>query len=227
MSAPIFEFRPDAAVEPAARTGPLLYRAGGKRLFDLAVLILMAPAAIMLIGVAAVAILLSGAAPFYAHVRVGRNGRTFRCWKLRTMVRDADAVLARVLASDPAMAREWARKQKLAADPRVTRIGRFLRRTSLDELPQLWNLALGQMSLVGPRPFTPEQAGLYGAGYRGEAYYSMRPGITGLWQVARRNQGGFSERVAFDRHYADRLSLATDLWILLRTVGVVLRATGQ
>ncbi len=223
MSAPIFEFRRDS--DPACDAP--LYAAAGKRLLDLAAVVLMAPVAILLIAGAALAILLTGGRPFFAHVRVGRHGRMFRCWKLRTMVPDAEAALARVLSSDPACALEWARRQKLADDPRITRIGRILRRTSLDELPQLWNVALGHMSLVGPRPFTPEQARLYGSGLRSEAYYDLRPGITGLWQVARRGHGSFAERAAYDRHYADRLTLAGDLSILARTFGVVLRATGQ
>ena len=143
------------------------------------------------------------------------------------MVPDADAALAQVLALDRGKAQEWARHQKLTDDPRVTRLGRFLRRTSLDEVPQLWNVMRGQMSLVGPRPFTPEQAGLYGSGLGGEAYYALRPGITGLWQVTRRNRGSFAERAEYDRRYAAGLSLGSDLSILSRTFGVVFRATGQ
>ena len=227
MTAPIFEFRPETAIEPARHAGRTAYGLAGKRVLDLVLVLLMAPIAVAVIAIAASVIALSGGQPFYGHVRVGRSGRRFRCWKLRTMVPNADAALAQVLATDHSKAREWARHQKLADDPRVTSVGRFLRRTSLDELPQLWNVLRGEMSLVGPRPFTPDQTGLYGSGLMGEAYYALRPGITGLWQVSRRNRGGFSERAEYDRRYAAGLCLGSDLAILARTFGVVVRATGQ
>ncbi len=227
MTAPIFDFRPDPAIATARPAASTRYATSGKRALDLFLLVVLAPAAIVLIAIAAGVIGLAGGKPFYGHVRVGLHGRKFRCWKLRTMVPDADAVLARMLATDPEKAREWARHQKLSDDPRVTRIGRLLRRTSLDELPQLWNVLRGQMSFVGPRPFTPEQAGLYGSGLQNAPYYRLRPGITGLWQVTRRNRGSFAERTDFDDRYARELCLSEDLSILWRTFGAVLRATGR
>jgi lipopolysaccharide/colanic/teichoic acid biosynthesis glycosyltransferase len=143
------------------------------------------------------------------------------------MVPDAEASLTRLLAADAGLAAEWARDQKLAHDPRITLLGRFLRRTSLDELPQLWNVLTGEMSLVGPRPFLPEQESLYADGGRDAPYYLLRPGITGLWQVSRRNAGTFAERSDFDGRYAARVSLIGDLAILLATIRIVLRATGK
>jgi lipopolysaccharide/colanic/teichoic acid biosynthesis glycosyltransferase len=138
------------------------------------------------------------------------------------MVMDAEARMAAHLARDPAARAEWEETQKLKADPRVTPIGRLIRKTSLDELPQLWNVLMGDMSLVGPRPMMPEQARLY----PGRAYYSLRPGITGFWQISSRNETSFAGRAAYDTRYARRISFATDLGVLLATVRVVLRGTG-
>lgn len=203
------------------------YATKGKRLFDLSLIALALPALmplfILIVGIT----LLQGGKPFYSQLRVGQGGRLFRCWKIRTMVPNAEAVLQSLIASNPVIAAEWNRNQKLAKDPRITRIGAILRKTSLDELPQLFNVLNGTMSLVGPRPFMPEQQALYGEGRADVAYYRVRPGITGPWQTGRRNAGSFSERVLFDSRYARRVSLAEDLSILLRTVGVVLRATGK
>jgi lipopolysaccharide/colanic/teichoic acid biosynthesis glycosyltransferase len=143
------------------------------------------------------------------------------------MVRGADELLARLVEEDDHIAREWLHHQKLTRDPRVTRLGRILRRSSLDELPQLWNVLNGTMSLVGPRPFTPDQRALYAGGRGDLAYYGLRPGISGFWQVSRRNAGSFAERVSFDEQYGRSVSLLTDLSILWRTFAVVLRATGR
>lgn len=223
MSAPECEFR---ASRGAGRSRSL-YAAAGKRLFDVVAVVLMAPVAVPVVALAALAVAAGGGRPFYAQDRVGRGGRPFRCLKLRTMVPDAERRLSLLLAQDPALALEWERKQKLGRDPRVTTVGAFLRRTSLDELPQLWNVLRGHMSLVGPRPILPEQSDLYRRNFRSEAYFRMRPGITGSWQVRRRNGGGFSDRAAFDSDYHARIGIGTDLAILVRTVGAVLRATGQ
>lgn len=138
------------------------------------------------------------------------------------MVKDADARLETHLASDNAARGEWDTTQKLKADPRITPFGRFLRKSSFDELPQLWNVLKGDMSLVGPRPMMPEQAPLY----PGEAYYTLRPGITGLWQVSERNATAFADRAHYDTRYEQSLSLVTDLRILMATIRVVLRGTG-
>ncbi len=222
MAAPLFEFRDDVVPVASRR----LYPAFGKRFLDLTLLVLMLPVALPLIAAIILVTALGGGPALYSQLRVGRDDRLFRCWKVRTMIPDADAVLARILRDDPALAKEWNTTQKLVRDPRVTWFGALLRRTSLDELPQLWNVLNGTMSLVGPRPFTPEQRGLYRNGRTDADYYSLRPGITGLWQVSRRNRGSFAERSAYDSVYQTHLGLWTDLSILARTVIVVLRATG-
>nr|WP_313860126.1 sugar transferase [Parasedimentitalea psychrophila] len=143
-------------------------------------------------------------------------------WKLRSMVINADSLLETYLAENSAALEEWNTYQKLAQDPRTTPVGRFIRKTSLDELPQLWNVLLGEMSLVGPRPMIPSQKTLY----PGQDYYDLHPGITGMWQVSLRNKSTFSDRAEFDTKYNRTLSLRTDLGILLKTVQVVLKGTG-
>ncbi|WP_347313694.1 sugar transferase [Defluviimonas sp. SAOS-178_SWC] len=184
------------------------------------------PVVVPLIALILVVSSAGGGQALYSQPRVGRHGKLFRCWKVRTMIPDADAALARILHDDPALAEEWRTTQKLVCDPRVTRFGALLRRTSLDELPQLWNVLNGTMSLVGPRPFTPDQRGLYRNGRADADYYRLRPGITGLWQVSRRNRGSFSERATYDSVYRTQLGVWTDLAILARTLVVVFRATG-
>lgn len=161
---------------------------------------------------------------FFAHDRVGQDGRLFRCLKFRSMRRDADRLLARLLAEDPAAALEWQRDRKLTHDPRITAIGAFLRRTSLDELPQLLNVVRGDMHLVGPRPVTVAELSKYGDSRW--HYVSVKPGMTGLWQVSGRNDTTYEERVALDRRYVESRSLVADVAILLRTVKVVLRRDG-
>jgi lipopolysaccharide/colanic/teichoic acid biosynthesis glycosyltransferase len=195
-----------------------------KRGIDLVLGLLMAPLCILLVGLLWALVRLDGGPGFFGHVRVGRHGRAFRCWKIRTMVPDADRALARVLQSDPEVAAQWAAERKLRRDPRITRIGRFLRRSSLDELPQLLNVLRGDMSLVGPRPVTFEEIDLYGAS-RG-AYLSVRPGLTGLWQVSGRNSLSYEARVSLDERYVTTMGLLTDVRILARTLGVVFRRTG-
>ena len=204
----------------AARHG--LYRSGLKRVFDIALVVVFAPLVVLVVAALAIGAALDGGNPFYFQDRVGRGGRIYRMWKLRTMVAGAVAKLETYLAQHPAARQEWDSTQKLKSDPRITRFGRFLRRSSLDELPQLWNVLTGEMSLVGPRPMMPCQQDLY----PGTAYYALRPGITGPWQVSRRNESSFAERAHFDQGYDRSLSLATDLRLLIRTVRVVLNATG-
>jgi lipopolysaccharide/colanic/teichoic acid biosynthesis glycosyltransferase len=160
----------------------------------------------------------------FRHQRVGRDGRMFYCLKFQTMVPDAEAVLQRLLAADPDLRAEWERDHKLKDDPRVTPLGRFLRATSLDEIPQLWNVLKGEMSLVGPRPVTRAELLRYG---RNTVFYEMvRPGITGLWQVSGRNFVEYRRRVAMDVLYVKRQSLVLDTWILLKTVVVVVTGHG-
>lgn len=221
---PGFAHAAESVAAPRARRAPAegIYARRGKRALDLALTLLAAPFVLPLVALLAALVALDGGPAFYGQARLGRGGRVFTCWKLRSMAVDAEARLATLLAEDPAAAAEWARCQKLRRDPRVTPIGRFLRAASLDELPQLWNVVTGEMSLVGPRPMTPEQAPLY----PGRAYFEMRPGITGPWQVSERHKGAFAGRATHDAAYLRELSLATDLRLLARTVTVVLRGQG-
>ncbi|OYU75515.1 MAG: hypothetical protein CFE32_14030 [Alphaproteobacteria bacterium PA3] len=161
----------------------------------------------------------------FGHVRIGKGGRSFRCLKFRSMVRDGDRVLAAHLARNPEAAREWDATRKLKSDPRVTTLGAVLRKTSLDELPQLINVLKGDMSLVGPRPIVADEARHYGAAI-GD-YMAVRPGLTGLWQIGGRSDTSYAERVLLDQTYVQRRSLGLDLWVLLRTVVVVLRGRGS
>ncbi len=200
-----------------------LYRRVAKRALDTLLVILALPAVLPLVAVLALAVRRDGGPAFFTQERVGRGGRTYRIWKLRSMVVDAEARLEAYLAADPAARAEWDATQKLKSDPRITRFGRLIRSSSLDELPQLWNVLRGDMSLVGPRPMMPCQQEIY----PGRAYYRLRPGITGPWQVSQRNETAFAERARFDAGYERELSLATDLRLLAATLRVVLRATGH
>nr|WP_305567908.1 sugar transferase [Tabrizicola sp.] len=200
-----------------------LYRRTFKRVIDVAFVLLIAPFILPMVLALCVLIALDGSSPFYTQLRVGKGGRTFRLWKLRSMVPDADERLARHLADNEAARMEWNAYQKLASDPRITTLGLALRKTSFDELPQLWNVLKGDMSLVGPRPMMPEQRDLY----PGHAYYALRPGVTGPWQVSDRNTATFAQRAEFDTAYERNVSFATDVRLLIATVGVVLRGTGQ
>jgi Undecaprenyl-phosphate galactose phosphotransferase WbaP len=165
-----------------------------------------------------------GGPVIYRHRRVGRNGKVFECLKFRTMVPNAEQVLREVLERHPELKAEWLRDHKLRNDPRVTTLGRFLRRTSLDELPQLWNVVRGEMSLVGPRPVVREELMRYGRNLR--VYLSAKPGITGLWQVMGRNDTDYRRRVAMDVCYVRNQNLLLDLYILLKTTRVVLGGGG-
>ena len=191
-------------------------------MLDIVFVLMAAPVVLPIVLILALLVARDGAAPFYLQDRVGRAGRVFRIWKLRTMVKDADARLEAHLAADPAARMEWDATQKLKDDPRITRLGRILRKSSLDELPQLWNVLKGDMSLVGPRPMMVSQRPLYG----GRSYYALRPGVTGLWQISDRNECDFSARAGFDDIYERSVSLGTDLTVLARTVSVVVRGTG-
>ncbi|MFT7134435.1 sugar transferase [Sulfitobacter sp.] len=203
--------------------GKSLYRNGGKRAFDLLVCLAITPLVVLLVGLCAGLIGLTGHKPFYSQFRVGLNGRVFKMWKLRSMVNNGDKILALHLARDPVAKLEWHCLQKLKRDPRVTRLGGFLRRTSLDELPQIWNVIKGEMSLVGPRPMMISQEPLY----CGRDYYDLVPGISGNWQVSARNQADFADRAGFDSDYSATLSWRGDLGILAKTIGVVLKANGH
>ena len=172
----------------------------------------------------AIQVRLSGGAVFFGHMRIGQNGVPFPCYKFRTMAPNADVLLKELLECDPVARAEWDRDFKLKNDPRITKIGRFLRRTSLDELPQLWNVFKGQMSLVGPRPVVQDELARYG---NQVCYYlEARPGITGLWQTSGRNDVSYETRVNLDAWYVKNWSLFTDLLILVRTVKVLLVKDG-
>jgi Undecaprenyl-phosphate galactose phosphotransferase WbaP len=165
-----------------------------------------------------------GAAAFYGHTRIGRHGKPFKCLKFRSMRADADKVLKELLTNDPQARAEWARDFKLRNDPRITAVGQWLRKTSLDELPQLFNVIRGEMSLVGPRPIVSEELDRYGD-YT-DLYLQIRPGMTGLWQVSGRNDTGYEERVALDAWYVQNWSLWYDVAILFKTIDVVLNRRG-
>lgn len=200
-----------------------LYARFGKPVLDRVLVLAALPIALPLIALCALALWIESGAPFYTQPRLGRGGKRFSILKLRTMVRDADAVLESYLAANPAMRREWDDMQKIKNDPRITRVGSFLRATSLDELPQLWNVLTGEMSLIGPRPMMPDQLEMYGDP---RSYFALRPGITGLWQISARNTSRFTYRNEVDGAYRRNISLPMDLTILIKTVGVVLRRTG-
>lgn len=222
--------RARAAREVLTSTAPLVaaetaafYPGPGKRLFDIVFVLFFAVPMFLIVTLLALLVATDGRSPFYTQKRVGLNGKVFRMYKLRSMVTDADKVLADYLASNPAARAEWDRDQKLKNDPRVTWVGRLIRKTSLDELPQFFNVLKGDMSVVGPRPMMCEQQALY----PGTEYYEMRPGITGLWQTSVRNESSFEQRAEYDREYFFKMSLTTDLKLVLRTLGVVMRATGR
>ncbi|WP_236019352.1 sugar transferase [Fuscibacter oryzae] len=201
---------------------PGLYRNAVKRLLDVAAVAMAVPVVVPVVLAVAIAVSRDGGSPFYSQMRVGKNGKRFRMWKLRSMVPDADGRMAAHLEADPEARKEWELTQKLKNDPRITRIGRLIRKTSMDELPQLWNVLKGDMSLVGPRPMMTCQEALY----PGTAYYLLRPGCTGYWQTSARNETTFEARAEFDAAYEADLSLWTDLKVLAKTVGVILRGTG-
>lgn len=199
------------------------YNFGGKRSLDIVLAAFTAPVWIPLLAVLIILTTVLTGSPIYMQKRVGRNGREFRIVKIRTMVKDADARLQHHLLSDPDAQAEWTLHQKFVSDPRVTAFGRMLRKTSMDELPQILNVLMGHMSIVGPRPMVPEQKILY----PGNNYYNMRPGITGLWQIMERNRSTFAAREIYDSKYYMAMSLRTDLWIILRTFRVVFSCNGR
>jgi Undecaprenyl-phosphate galactose phosphotransferase WbaP len=166
----------------------------------------------------------SGGPIFYRQERLGKDGRKITIYKFRTMHVDGDNLLKEYFKKNPEARHDWELKQKLPADPRITHIGKWMREFSVDEMPQLLNVLKGEMSLVGPRPILAEQKILYGEGI--EAYRSMRPGLTGLWQVSGRNHTSFSQRAIYDVYYVHNWSLWLDVYILFRTVWVVLSRDG-
>ncbi|OON39693.1 UDP-phosphate galactose phosphotransferase [Izhakiella australiensis] len=195
-----------------------------KRVFDivgaLGIIVMLMPALAALIFMVA----RDGGNPIYGHERVGLNGRKFKCLKFRSMVVNSKEVLEEVLRTDPVARAEWDKDFKLKNDPRITRIGHFIRKTSLDELPQLWNVVRGEMSLVGPRPVIEDELERYAGDV--DYYLMAKPGMTGLWQVSGRNDVDYETRVYFDSWYVKNWSLWNDIAILFKTIGVVLKRDG-
>lgn len=211
------------ALADAIRINPLL--AFANRLLDIAgsaaLLALLFPVMVILFVLVAVS---CRGSPIFAHRRVGKGGRTFNCLKFRSMCHDAEERLEQLLRADPAIRREWMQHHKLAHDPRITPLGHILRQTSLDELPQLINVLIGDMSLVGPRPIVRAELDHYGRHSRN--YLDIKPGLTGLWQVTCRSDSTYLRRVAIDRVYAQNKCLLLDLRILFATVPAVVSRKG-
>jgi exopolysaccharide production protein ExoY len=195
-----------------------------QRALDCLICLLAAPLALLAGVVITFLTRLDGGPAFYSQRRIGLGGRSFDCLKFRSMVPDAEERLEQLLASSPAARAEWDRYQKLAEDPRITRLGKLIRAFSLDELPQLINVWRGDMSIVGPRPIMADQIALYGENF--QDYCMLRPGITGLWQIAGRNNCTFAERVNLDMEYARTWSVLNDLRIIILTVPAVLARKG-
>ena len=203
----------------------LSYEGMGKRFIDLLLVLLLLPALIIIVPLLWMVVRLDGGPGFFKHKRVGKNGQHFYCWKLRTMVLDAEERLVEYLKAYPEFAEEWQNNYKLRSDPRITRIGNFLRKTSLDELPQVWNVLKGEMSFVGPRPVVMPELEYYGdAAIR---CFSVRPGVTGSWQVSGRNNVDYSERVRLDLDYVNDVSFRRDMAIIAKTGAAVLMRTGR
>ncbi len=195
-----------------------------KRGVDLAIALIGCALISPLICGLSVVVALEGRPILFGQWRVGQRGVRFRMYKFRSMVPNADIILEHLLASDPKARVEWESNQKLRNDPRITRLGNFLRQSSLDELPQLLNVVRGEMSLIGPRPVVPDEIARYGRS--GRFYRAVKPGVTGLWQVSGRNDTSYRRRVAMDRYYASNASLQLDFWILYKTVVSVLLRRG-
>lgn len=220
---------PDSAARSLTHTTAPAYAPTGaaalvKRVLDVVGAIILGLVFAPLIVVIVFLLRRGGGAVIYRHRRVGRGGQMFSCLKFRTMVPNADQVLRELLEDNPELQAEWVRDHKLRHDPRVTGIGRFLRRTSLDELPQLLNVLRGEMSLVGPRPVVREELLRYGRSVG--TYLAAKPGITGLWQVTGRNDTDYRRRVVLDTYYVRNQTLLLDLYILLKTTAVVLGGNG-
>ena len=196
-----------------------------KRCMDVALIVLTAPVVLLMLSIVAMLVMLSSPGPiFYSHRRIRRNGAFFSMWKFRTMCVNSAEVLEDYLANHPEARSEWNRTHKLRHDPRITPIGAFLRRYSLDELPQFWNVIVGHMTLVGPRPIVAAEVEKYADSF--ECYCRVKPGLTGLWQVSGTSELSYPERVALDCDYVNHWSLGKDFKIMLKTFNVVLKQDG-
>lgn len=196
----------------------------GKRIVDVVLALALLPVLLPLMSLIVLGMAHRGHV-IYGHKRIGRAGREFKCYKFRTMVIDADLCLVDILSSDPKARAEWARDHKLRDDPRITRLGRVLRKSSLDELPQIWNVLLGEMSFVGPRPVTRDELIKYGD--LAVAYMSVRPGVTGPWQVSGRSEVSYTARVLQDADYVADINLASDAVIIAQTALVPFMMSGR
>jgi Undecaprenyl-phosphate galactose phosphotransferase WbaP len=195
-----------------------------KRIFDVVGAVSIALVCAPVFVVIAIIIRVSGQPVVFSHQRVGKDRKMFQCYKFRSMVPDAEQILQKLLHSDPAVLREWRESHKLRDDPRITKFGEFLRKSSLDELPQLWNVLKGDMSLVGPRPIVEDELERYGN--KAKVYLSVKPGMTGLWQIMGRSNVTYSRRVSLDTWYVRKQTVFLDAWILIRTAKVVFKRIG-
>lgn len=196
-----------------------------KRVFEILLILIFLPVLLPVFVILFIAVKITSPGPaLYAHKRVGKNGTVLRCIKFRSMYRDADKQLEKILAESPEMRAQWEKDRKIQNDPRVTPFGKFLRKTSLDELPQLINVIRGDMSLIGPRPVTDSELKYYGE--YADFVFSVKPGLSGMWQVSGRSDTGYEERVNFDTYYIQNWSIWLDVWILIKTVWVVLSRKG-
>ena len=220
--------RPEQAEAAAmsSRVGPSALGFALKRVFDLAsVVVILALFGWLMVIIATLVRLSGGRKVIYGHTRVGRHGRPFKCLKFRSMVSNSDEVLRNLLETDPDARAQWERDFKLKNDPRITKIGRFIRKTSLDELPQLWNVVKGEMSIVGPRPVVHAEFEQYYGDAKAH-YLSVPPGLTGLWQVSGRSDLDYATRVELDKAYVENSNVFFDFMIVMRTVKVMVVRRG-
>jgi Undecaprenyl-phosphate galactose phosphotransferase WbaP len=219
------DLKSDALIGARILERPFIPKNQAARVLDIGLILLAAPYIILAFLLITILIRLDSAGPvFYRQARIGRFGRRFHVYKFRTMVQNADQLLQTYLDRSPELKAEWLATHKLKKDPRVTRVGAVLRKTSLDELPQVWNILIGEMSLIGPRPIVDAEVEKYGHCF--ELYKQVRPGLTGLWQVSGRSDISYKRRVELDEYYILHRSLKLDLQILWKTVFVVLRKDG-
>ncbi len=195
-----------------------------KRVFDICLVLLLLPLVLLVMGGIALLIKLDSRGPiFFHHIRIGKNGKAFKCYKFRTMIKNAEAVLNDVL-QNPQARKEWEKDFKLKDDPRITRIGKILRKSSLDELPQFFNVLRGNMSFVGPRPIVEKEIPLYGGKFN--FYKTVTPGITGLWQISGRSDTTYNTRIRLDQQYVESMNLLLDIQTLLKTIPAVVLKRG-
>jgi len=226
LSAHVVDMSPPVDESPVAHVGLSMLERAVKRLFDLtSIVVILILFWWLILGVMIAVRLTTGNPVIFGHKRVGRDGREFKCYKFRSMVPNADEVLAQLLANDASAREEWNRYYKLKSDPRITRVGRFIRKTSFDEFPQLWNVLMNDMSIVGPRPVVRKELDMY-YGCARSHYESVKPGLTGLWQVSGRNDMEYDERVELDKRYVSSWNVFSDFMIVMRTVGVIFGKRG-